>query len=205
VLRPPGSPPAPRVVPDAPLNDKARAEMAARRAAQQARPATELSGGAACMPGGFPGMMGPVFPLEVLQSPGQVTIIAEAFAQVRRIYLNEKQIAVEDAEPLFWGHSVGHWQGNTLLVNTIGLKENVRMGGVPHSANMRIDERMVVTSPDTWEDHITITDPEYLTAPWSWTYKYNRRKDYKINEYVCEDNRLYLDPATGQQKLRLGE
>ncbi len=50
VLRPPGSPPAPRIVPDAPLNDKAREEMAARRAAQQARPATELTGGAACMP-----------------------------------------------------------------------------------------------------------------------------------------------------------
>jgi len=205
VLRAPGSPPAPRVVPDPPLNDKARAEMAARRAAQQAKPATELTGGAACMPGGFPGMMGPVFPLEVLQSPGQVTIIAEAFAQVRRIYLNEKQIAVEDAEPLFWGHSVGHWKGNMLLVNTIGLKENVRMSGVPHSANMRIDERIVVTSADSWEDHITITDPEYLTGPWSWTYKYVRRKDYKINEYVCEDNRLYLDPTTGQQKLRLGE
>ncbi len=150
-------------------------------------------------------MMGPVFPLEVLQSPGQVTIIAEAFAQVRRIYLNEKQIAVEDAEPLFWGHSVGHWVGNTLIVNTIGLKDTVRVSGVPHSANMRIDERITVTSADTFEDQITVTDPEYLTAPWTWTYKYNRRKDYKINEYVCEDNRLYLDPATGQQKLRLGE
>ena len=116
------------------------------------------------MPGGFPGMMGPVFPLEVLQSPGQVTIIAEAFAQVRRIYLNEKQIAVEDAEPLFWGHSVGHWEGNTLVVNTIGLKENVRMSGVPHSPNMRIDERITVTSADTFEDQITVTDPEYLTG-----------------------------------------
>jgi hypothetical protein len=193
------------VVPDPPLNDKARAEMADRRAAQQAKPATELTGGAACMPGGFPGMMGPVFPLEVLQSPGQVTIIAEAFAQVRRIYLNEKQIAVEDAEPLFWGHSVGHWTGNTLVVSTIGLKDNVRMSGVPHSPEMRIDERITVTSADTFEDQITITDPAYLTRPWTWTYKYNRRKDYKINEYVCEDNRLYLDPATGQQKLRLGE
>jgi hypothetical protein len=205
VLRAPGSPPAPRVVPDPPLNDKARTEMADRRAAQQAKPATELTGGAACMPGGFPGMMGPVFPLEVLQSPGQVTIIAEAFAQVRRIYLNEKQIAVEDAEPLFWGHSVGHWTGNTLVVSTIGLKDNVRMSGVPHSPEMRIDERITVTSADTFEDQITITDPAYLTRPWTWTYKYNRRKDYKINEYVCEDNRLYLDPATGQQKLRLGE
>lgn len=204
VLRPAGSPPAPRVVPDPPLNDAARAEMAARRQRQQQAP-PELSGGAACIPGGFPAMMGPVFPIEVLQSPGQVTIIAEAFSQVRRIYLNEPQIAVEDAEPLFWGHSVGRWEGNTLVVNTIGLKETVRMSGVPHSPQMRVDERITVTSPDSWEDQITITDPVYLTKPWTWTYKYVRKKGYRINEYVCEDNRLYLDPQTGQQRLKLGE
>ena len=202
----PGAPPVKRVViPPAPLNAKAQAEVAARRQAQQQTRPTELSGGAACMPGGFPGMMGPVFPLEVLQSPGQVTIIAEAFAQIRRIYLNEKQIAFEDAEPLFWGHSVGHWEGNTLVVNTIGLKDSVRVGGAPHSPQMQINERITVTSADTFEDQITVIDPEYLTGPWTWTYQYVRRKDYKINEYVCEDNRLYLDPATGQQKLRLGE
>jgi hypothetical protein len=206
ILRAPGSPPVQRLAqPPAPFNDKAKAEMAERRAKQQQSKPTELQGGAACMPGGFPGMMGPVFPLEVLQSPGQVTIIAEAFSQIRRIYLNEKQIAFEDAEPLFWGHSVGHWEGNTLLVNTIGLKDSIRIGGGPHSDKLQINERITVTSPDTWEDQITVTDPVYLTGPWTWTHKYVRRKDYKINEYVCEDNRLYLDPATGQQKLRLGE
>lgn len=206
VLRAPDAPPVQRTVqPPAPFNEKARAEMAERRAKQQQNPPTELTGGAACIPGGFPGMMGPVFPLEVLQSPGQVTIIAEAFSQIRRIYLNEKQIAFEDAEPLFWGHSVGHWEGNVLHVNTIGLKDSIRIGGGPHSDKLQINERIKVTSPDTWEDEITVTDPEYLTGPWTWTHKYVRRKDYKINEYVCEDNRLYLDPATGQQKLRLGE
>jgi hypothetical protein len=205
VLRPTGSAVQRTVIPPAPVNEKAKAEMAARRAQQQQSKPTELSGGAACLPGGFPGMMGPVFPLEVLQSPGQVTIIAEAFAQVRRIYLNEKQIAFEDAEPLFWGHSVAHWEGNTLRVNTIGLKDSVRVSGVPHSDKLQINERITVTSADSWEDQITVTDPEYLTGPWIWTYKYVRRNDYKINEYVCEDNRLFLDPSTGQQRLRLGE
>jgi hypothetical protein len=205
VLRPAGAAVERTVIPPAPVNEKAKAEMAARRAQQQKSKPTELSGGAACMPGGFPGMMGAVFPIEVLQSPGQVTIIAEAFAQIRRIYLNEKQIAFEDAEPLFWGHSVGHWEGNTLMVNTIGLKESVRMGGVPHSDKLQVNERIKVTSKDSWEDQITLIDPEYLTGPWTWTYKYVRRNDYKINEYVCEDNRLFLDPATGQQRLRLGE
>jgi hypothetical protein len=206
VLRDPNAPPVQRnTQPPVPFNDKAKAEMEARRAKLAQSKPTELTGGAACMPGGFPGMMGPVFPLEVLQSPGQVTIVAEAFSQIRRIYLNEKQLAFEDAEPYFWGHSVGHWEGNTLVVNTIGLKDSIRIGGGPHSDKLQVNERMTVTSPDTWEDQITVIDPEYLTGPWTYTIKYVRRKDYKINEYVCEDNRLYLDPATGQQKLRLGE
>lgn len=201
----PGAPPVQRtVIPPAPVNDKAKAEMEARRLAQQQNRPTELTGGAACLPVGFPGMMRPVFPMEVLQTPGQVTIIAEAFSQIRRIYLNEKQIAFEDAEPLFWGHSVGRWEGNTLVVNTIGIKDSIRIDDVPHSDKLQINERITVTSADTFEDQITVIDPEYLTAPWSWTYKYVRRKDYKINEYVCEDNRLYLDP-TGQQRLRLGQ
>jgi hypothetical protein len=208
ILRPAGTPTPPPEVPPPPLKEPWAAEVRARQKAAAeatARGETAVGGGVRCIPGGFPSMMKAVFPIEVLQSPGQVTIIQEAFGQVRRIYLNEKQIAVEDAEPLFWGHSVGRWEGNTLIVNTIGLKENVRMGGVPHSPNMRVDERIVVTSPDTWEDHITITDPEYLTKPWSWTYKYNRAKGYKINEFVCEDNRIYEDPETGKAKLRLGE
>ncbi len=208
ILRPAGSPLPPQEVPPAPLQEPWASQLRAQQqaaAAATARGETAVNGGMRCIPGGFPSMMKAVFPVEVLQSPGQVTIIQEAFGQVRRIYLNEKQIAVEDAEPLFWGHSVGRWEGNTLVVNTIGLKEGVRMGGVPHSPNMRIDERITVTSPQNWEDQITITDPEFLTKPWTFTYKYNRMKNYRINEFVCEDNRIYEDAATGKAKLRLGE
>jgi hypothetical protein len=208
ILRPAGSPPPPQEMTPPPLKEPWASELRARQRQQveaNARGETLIGGGVRCIPGGMPSMMKAVFPVEVLQSPGQVTIIAEAFAQVRRIYLNEKQIPVEDAEPLFWGHSVGHWEGNTLVVNTIGLKDGVRMSGVPHSPNMKIDERIVVTSANTWEDQITITDPEYLTKPWSWTHKYNRKADYKINEYVCEENRIYEDPETGKAKMRLGE
>jgi hypothetical protein len=205
ILRPADAPRPVQLVPPAPLKEPWLSEMKARQrkaAAAIARGEPIPNSGLRCIPGGMPSMMSPVFPLEVLQSPGQVTLIQEAFGQVRRIYLNEKQIAVEDAEPLFWGHSVGRWEGNTLVVNTIGIKENV---GTVHSPNLRIDERIVITSADTWEDHITLTDPEYLTEPWTYTYKYNRKKNYRINEFVCEDDRVFEDPQTGKQRLRIGE
>src|SRR5499427_7702227 len=60
-----------------------------------------------CLPDGMPGMMSGPFPMEVLQSKGQVTIIQEAYTQVRRILLDRQQKQVDDVEPGFYGHSVG--------------------------------------------------------------------------------------------------
>ncbi|HUN27166.1 MAG TPA: hypothetical protein VMU67_12735 [Steroidobacteraceae bacterium] len=174
-------------------------QQAIRAADQRGQPL--FSGYAQCIPDGMPAMMMAMFPMEVLESPGQVTIIEEAYNQVRRIYLDEKQIAIDDAEPGFWGHSVGHWDGDTLIVNTVGIKERVQLDNVPHSDRMQIDERITLTSPDSFQDRITVTDPVYLSGPWAWTWTYKRRPHYKILEYVCEANREYQDPSTGGTRL----
>src|SRR4051812_39864797 len=78
-----------------------------------------------CLPDGMPGMMSGPFPLEVLQSKGQVTIIQEAYTQVRRILLDHPQKAIDDVEPGFYGYSTGHWDNGTLVVETIGVRDNV--------------------------------------------------------------------------------
>jgi hypothetical protein len=177
-------------------------QKAAREADARGEP--QYGGYAQCLPDGMPAMMMGMFPMEVLQTPGQVTIIQEAYNQVRRIYLNEKQLPIDDAEPGFWGHSVGHWEGDTLVANTVGIKEEVRFRGAPHSPNMQIDERMRMLSKDIFEDQVTVTDPEYLTEPWKFTWKYVRKPGYKILEYVCEANREYQDPQTGGIRMRIG-
>jgi hypothetical protein len=197
---------APRV-PDPPLKPQYLAEWQARqKAAHEAdlRGEPIYSGYAQCLPDGMPAMMMAMFPMEVLQTPGQVTIIQEAYNQVRRIYLNEKQIPIDDAEPGFWGHSVGHWDGDALVVNTVGVKENVRFRDVPHSDQMTIDERIHLLSKDIFEDQVIVTDPAYLTAPWRFSWRYVRKPGYKILEYVCEGNREYRDPQTGGTRLQLG-
>lgn len=156
-----------------------------------------------CIPDGMPAMMMAMFPMEVLQTPRQVTIIQEAYNQVRRIYLNDKVPAIEDAEPGFWGHSAGRWEGDTFVVDTVGIKPHVRFRNVPHSAEMRIHERMKMVTPDHFENVVTVTDPEYLTQPWQWKWVYQRRPNYKMYEYVCEDNREYADPETGAARMKL--
>jgi hypothetical protein len=52
---------------------------------------------------------------------------------------------------------------------------------------------------------VTVEDPEYLTGPWKWKWVYQRRPDYKMYEYVCEDNREYADPVTGKARMRINK
>jgi hypothetical protein len=200
-------PPGPAPIPDPPL----RADDLAKWKAEQSRlaalsasgkpPATNYS---ACIPDGMPAMMMGMFPMEVLETPGQVTIIQEAYNQVRRVILDGTLPPPEDAEPRFAGHSVGKWDGDALVIDTVGVKDYVRFRNVPHSGKMRISERLRLIDADHMEDKVTVTDPEYFTAPWTWTWMYKRWPGYELQEYVCEDNRYTAD-ENGVQKLRIDD
>jgi hypothetical protein len=155
-----------------------------------------------CLPDGMPSMMAAMFPIEFLQSKGQVTIIEEAFTQVRRILLDQPQKALDDIELGFYGRSVGHWEGGVLVVDTIGIKEHIRYQNVPHSRELRIRERIRLVAPDILWDEITMEDPVTLEKPWTVTYAYKRMPGYTLLEYVCEDNREYADDQ-GLQKIRI--
>ena len=201
-------PPPPDPIADPPLKpeflDLWRAEQREIQelTAEGLPPANNYS---ACIPDGMPAMMQGMFPMEVLETPGQVTVIQEAYNQVRRIYLGDALLAPEDAEPRFSGHSAGRWDGDTLVVETVGVKDYVEFRNVPHSNRMRITERirLIDESGDFLENRVTIVDPEYLTEPWEWTWMYRRWPGYKIQEYVCENNRYYEDPELGYQRLRI--
>jgi hypothetical protein len=197
---------APPPIPEPPLRQPHLDEW--RAAQQRAAELTKkglppVSTGMACIPEGVPGMMQATFPMEILESPGRVTIIQEAYNQVRRVYLDAKPIAAQDAEPLFAGHSTGRWEGDTLVVQTVGIKESVRFRNAPHSPQMRITERMRLVNSEILENQVTIEDPEFLTKPWTWTWMYKRWPGYKIEEYVCEDNRYFEDPVLKYQRLRV--
>lgn len=197
---------APAPIPEPPLRqpflDEWRA-LQARNAALTQKGLPPPSTGMACIPEGMPGMMQATFPMEILETPGQITIIEEAFNQVRRIHLGEKAIAPEDAEPRFAGQSIGRWEGAVLVVETVGVKDSVHFRNTPHSMRMRITERIRLVNDEMLENRVTVSDPEYLAAPWTWTWMYKRWPGYKIQEYVCEDNRYFEDPTLRYQRLRV--
>jgi len=153
-----------------------------------------------CQGDGMPGMMGGPFPMEILQSKGQVTIIQEAYTQVRRIYLDAAQKAIDELEPSFFGNSVGLWDGSVLLVDTVGIKPQVLYQNMPHSEQMRIKEKIYFATNEILRDEITIEDPVVLEKPWTFTMSYKRIPNYQMLEYICEGNRYYVDD-NGQQKM----
>jgi hypothetical protein len=199
-------PPPPAAIPTPPLKPEylqAWREAREREAELTRQGVPPVNSGSECLPQGMPGMMMAMFPMEVLETPGQVTFIQEAFNQVRRVHLDEELVAAEDAEPRFSGHSVGRWDGDTLVIQTVGVKDYARLNGAPHSMNMRITERIRLINESYMENVVTVTDPEFLTAPWTWTWMYRRWPGYKLQEYVCEDNRYAADESTTYQRLRL--
>ena len=151
----------------------------------------------------MPGMMFAIYPIEFIQSDKQVTIIAEAMSQVRRVYLDKPQLKIEEVPPGFYGHSVGKWEGDTLVIDTVGVKETV-LGNrdMPHSDQMRIQERIRLVGADVLHDQITIVDPVVLEKPYTYTNAYRRMPGYEMLEYVCENNRDYID-ENGVTRMRL--
>jgi len=159
-----------------------------------------------CVPYGFPRMMAvALYPAEIIQRPAQITIVTEAFSEVRRVYMNQPQLPIDEVPPGYYGHSVGKWDGDTLVVDTVGIKESV-LGyqNTPHSSQMRITERIRLVTPDMLHDQITVEDPVVLEKPFTYTLAYRRMPNYKMVEFVCENNREYLDEK-GAVKMKLRE
>jgi hypothetical protein len=162
-----------------------------RKGAPLADPSTQ------CLPEGMPTIMGGIYPIEIVQTPKQIVVLAEFLTQTRRIYLNEKMPALEDLSPSYNGHSVGRWQGDTLIVETIGVREDVRFIRIPHSAQMKVTERLRLTAPDRLENQVTIEDLGFLAKPYTFTFGYRRNPEYRIMEYICDNNRNRFDVDGG--------
>ena len=149
-----------------------------------------------CVPYGMPTMMAvAIYPVEFIQTPNQITIVTEAFSEVRRIYMDRPQEAIDDVAPGFYGRSTGKWEGDTLVVDTVGIKPTIAgYRGTPHSSQMRITERIHLVTPEILHDQITIEDPVVLEKPYTYTLAYKKMpKTYEMVEFVCDNNREYID------------
>lgn len=170
----------------------------ARRAAEDAatkRGEPLATAAVSCVPYGMPRMMAvALYPVEIIQRADQITMVTEAFSEVRRVFLNKPQLPIDEVPPGYYGRSVGKWDGSTLVVDTVGIKESVLSYQLmPHSSQMRITERIRLVTPDMLHDQITIEDPLALEKPVVYTLAYRRMPNYEMVEFICENNREYVD------------
>jgi len=142
---------------------------------------------AKCIPDGMPGIMTTPLDFEYLFTPGRVTIIASN-GEVRRVYTDGRgHPDADDASPKFEGNSIGHWEGKTLVVDTVDIlaKSEVFMG-LPETGGAHVNERITKISPTKLEDKFIVTDPAEFAKPWIYTRTYDHQAD--ITDDICQEN-----------------
>ena len=179
---------ASRVAPP-PVTPAIRALLDRKRAARP-KDVTRSVSNMLCLPTGFPQMMMWKSPIEILESPGRVSVLSEhdpGNDEPRTIYLNRAMPAAPD--PSWNGYSIGKWEKGDLVVTTIGLNDRGNLpGGVPRTPTAKIVEHFhLLDGGKTLTDTLTITDQAVLTAPYSVTLRYTRMPiDSERYEAVCE-------------------
>jgi hypothetical protein len=151
------------------------------------------SPGAHCVPTGVPGalLLGGGYPMEFIQRPEQITIIYEAHTEVRRIYMSGPKVDPADLIPSRDGYSTGHWDGDTLVVETSGLKESVDQL-TAHSEDAKLIERYslgkdVASGTPLLTADVTIIDPRFYTRPVSFQRVWAPLNNGRMMAYDCTE------------------
>ena len=151
-----------------------------------------------CMPPGGPRMMATPYPMEIIQLPEQerIIMIFEGATHIwREIYMDGRPHPEGDAlNPTFLGHSVGRWEGDTLVVDVVGFNETtwIDFFGHPHTDALHVVERFSRPDRNTLHYEATIDDHGAYTAPWTVAWDIPWSPDGELLEYICQENNLYL-------------
>jgi hypothetical protein len=146
----------------------------------------------ACLPEGIPRYMIAVpYPMEIFQVPTRVLIIHEGVSVLRQIHMGRQH--PKDLDPTYAGDSIGRWEGDTLVVDTVGFNDKTWLdgGALPHSEALHVVERIRRPDHDTLVDDFTIEDPKAYTKSITSRQVYKLKPGWEIREFVCEENNKY--------------
>ena len=144
---------------------------------------------ARCLISGVPRITTRPLPFEIVQLPGRVIILYEAH-HAFRIIPTDGRPHPGDLEPSYLGDSVGHWEGDTLVVDVTQFNTNTWLAGVGtiHSEKLHVTERYTRDTPDTIVYDVTIEDPVVFTKPWLQQEIFRLRPNERLREYECIEN-----------------
>src|SRR6266566_3042773 len=136
-------------------------------------------------------------PMYIVQGPKEVVLILQSFNDVRRIYLADKHS--ENVKPSWYGESVGHYEGGTLVVDTIGLNDRTFVDNyrTPHTSQIHVVERFsLIEDGKVLQVSVTVDDPGAFNMPWSAIQRYRRVQRAPMEEQPCaENNNNYLNES----------
>lgn len=160
---------------------------------------------ARCKPAGGPRQLMSPYGLEIISVPDQerIVILNISNGQSYRIIYMDGRDHPNNLRPSFFGHSVGHWEGDTLVVDTIGMNEKSWMSrdGLPHTEALHLTERFTRTSIDTLDYTVTIDDPGAYTGPWTSGFELGWQPQDELFEYICQENNLSPESMLGDGQL----
>jgi hypothetical protein len=147
-----------------------------------------------CRPAGVPGFMsyGRFTPVRFVQSAKEVVIIFESNQEIRRVYLDAPHS--ENPPPSWYGESVGHYEGDTLVIDTVGLNDRTFVDNyrTPHTEKLHVVERWkAVDDGNVLEVTFTVDDPDAFNEPWTAKQRY-RRVEQPFREEICAENNQHL-------------
>jgi hypothetical protein len=134
-----------------------------------------------------------LFPIQFVQTPTQIVVLYEYMNVFRTIPLNTKH--PDDVTPTYMGDSVGHWEGDTLVVDVIGFNDRTWLQGTGtfHTEALHVTERFTRIDQDQINYEATMEDPNVFTRPWTIRSTIMRRDGTRVREAVCAENNV--DPA----------
>ena len=154
-----------------------------------------------CLPAGLMLEITSPYAQQWIQAPNYLVIRYEYQNNASRVIPLDGRPHAKDIEPTWMGDSVGRWEGDTLVIDTVGIKEwalddkihfpdanGEGDGSHWHSGSLHVIERLKRTGARTASYEVTIDDPEYLTQPWTQVYTAVQHPTWNLLEFVCEEN-----------------
>jgi hypothetical protein len=153
---------------------------------------------ARCLPG-MPKLNALPYPFKIVEIPGEVIILSEGFTIFRQIYTDGRQLP-KDPLPAWLGYSIGRWDADALVVDTIGINGSTWMdnAGHPHTEGLHLTERFHRRDFGHLEIQMTFDDPKAYTKPWTITEQATFRPDDELLEYICSENNKDVPHLTGK-------
>jgi hypothetical protein len=161
------------------------------RAAAEAGTQNDLGTGIACLPPGVPSATMMPFPLQIVHKPDLVVILYEAYHLFRIIPIGREH--PDYLDPTWMGYSVGHWDGDTLVVTVKGFNDRGLAAGNRHTTDMVVTERYTRLGPDAIRYEATIEDSAVFAEPVRYVGNLEARPEWEIGEYVCAENNKDYD------------